>query len=269
MTPPAERPWNLWDESPPPIPVEDGLTAVAKPERLVGGLGGSIVRKVLDRCSPGIANRGRGYARAGQIVSLHFDRGRISGEVQGSDPDPYQVEITFPVTEVDGRRFVRALHGALPEPVTEIPETMNRDLRAELAEYRILIDAPVTVKCNCSYRGVCKHLVAFAYVGGERLDQSAANLARILGVTDADLADPTADIEAEAIEEPETERFDRRRQAVLARTLTTLDRRNVPTRDEVLERAAEILMPSAAVANALDLNLYLDPIEPEATDEAE
>ncbi len=124
------------------------------------------------------------------------------------------------------------------------------------------------MKCNCSYRGVCKHLVAFAYVAGERLDQSAANLARILGVTDADLASPASDIEAEALEEPETELFDRRRQAVLARTLTTLDRRNVPTRDEVLERAAEILMPSAAVANALDLNLYLDPIEPEATDEA-
>lgn len=268
MTPPTERPWNLWDESPPPIPVEDGLSAVARPERMAGGLGGSIVRKVLDRCSPGIANRGRGYARAGQIVSLDFAPGRISGEVQGSDPDPYQTEITFPVADADGRRFVRALHGALPEPVTEIPESMTRDLRAELAEYRILIDAPVTVKCNCSYRGVCKHLVAFAYVAGERLDASPQHLATVLGVTDADVAIPVGDDETDATAEPETLLFDRKRQAVLARTVGGFDRREPVTRDEVLARAAEILMPSAAVANALDLDLYLDPIEPDA-DEAD
>jgi uncharacterized Zn finger protein len=264
VTPPAERPWNLWDESPPPIPVEDGLSAVAKPERLAGGLGSSIVRKVLDRSSPGIANRGRGYARAGQTVSLDFAPGRISGEVQGSDPDPYQTEITFPVSEVDGKRFVRALHGALPEPVTEIPEAMTRDLRAELAEYRILIDAPVTVKCNCSYRGVCKHLVAFAYVAGERLDASPRHLASVLDITNDDVVVVVTDDDIDAAAEPETPRFDRKRQTALARTLSSLDNRESPTRDEVLSRAAEILMPSAAVANALDLDLYLDPIEPEA-----
>jgi uncharacterized Zn finger protein len=184
--------------------------------------------------------------------------------VQGSDPDPYQTEITFPITAVDGRRFVRALHGALPEPVTEIPHAMTRDLRAELAEYRILIDAPVTVKCNCSYRGVCKHLVAFAYVAGERLDASPRHLAAVLGVTNADVVVPVADNDADALEAPEPALFDRKRQAVLARTLSALDRRESPTRDEVLARAAEILMPSAAVANALDLDLYLDPIEPAA-----
>jgi uncharacterized Zn finger protein len=265
VTPPTERPWNLWDESPPPLPVEHGLRAAAKPERLTGGLGGSIVRRVLDRASPGIANRGRGYARAGQIVSIELDRGRISGEVQGSDPDPYQTEITFPVTEADGRRFVRALRGAFHEPVVEIPETTSRDLRADLAEYRILIDAPITVKCNCPHRGVCKHLVAFAYVAGEQLDESPVNLARILGVTDADLAD-TTELDAEPPDEPEPAVFDRRRQAALARTVAALDRREAPTRDEVLARAAEILMPSPAVANALDLDLYLDPIEPEAAE---
>jgi hypothetical protein len=57
--------------------------------------------------------------------------------------------------------------------------------------------------------------------------------------------------------------FDRRRQGQLARTLTALDRRPPPDRDLVFARAAEILAPSAAVANALDLDLYLDPVEPD------
>ncbi len=103
---------------------------------------------------------------------------------------------------------------------------MTRDLRAELAEYRILIDAPVTVKCNCAYRGVCKHLVAFAYVAGERLDASPKHLAAVLGVTDADVARPVADDDDRRAAAPETPRFDRKRQAVLARALSTLERRD-------------------------------------------
>jgi uncharacterized Zn finger protein len=260
----AERPWNLWDESPPPIPVVDGLVANARTERPSAGLGGSVVRRVLDRTSPGIATRGRGYAQAGQTVSLDFDRGRISGEVQGSDPMPYQVEITCTVPEVDRRRFVRALHHASDEPVTEVPKTASRDLKAELAQNRILVDAPLTVRCNCAYRGVCKHLVAVAYVAGEMLDDSPTNIAALLGVTDTDLATQDPDDESDADVEVAT--FDKKRQAQLARTLTTLERKEAPDRDEVLRQASEILMPSAAVANALDLDLYLDPVEDDEDD---
>jgi uncharacterized Zn finger protein len=263
VTPPEERPWNLWDESPPPLRVEDGLIATGRTDRTSAGLGGSVVRRVLDRTSPGIANRGRAYARAGQTISLDFDEGRISGEVQGSDALPYQVEITCDVPDPDRRRFVRALHHTLPEPVTSVPAAFTRDLRRELAEYRILVDVALTVRCNCSYRGVCKHLVAFAYVAGEGLDSSPANLGALLGVTDADLADAGPDVEESDSESSEAVTFDRKRQAQLARTLAALDRRDPITRDDVLSRAAEILHPSAAVANALDLDLYLDPVEAE------
>jgi uncharacterized Zn finger protein len=261
MTPPDERQWNLWDESPPPRRVEGGLVAAARIERPTSGLGSSIVRRVLDRTSPGIANRGRAYARAGQTVSVGFESGRISGEVQGSDPMPYQVEISCTVPEADRRRFVRALQHALPDPVTSIPAAMTRDLRNELAEYRILVDAPLTVRCNCAYRGVCKHLVAFAYVAGDHVDESPAHLGALLGVSDADLAELDAEVEAEDAPAPEIEVFDRRRQAQLARTLTTLDRRDPPDRDEVFARATALLAPSAAVANALDLDLFTDPVD--------
>ena len=263
MTPPEERPWNLWDESPPPLRVEDGLIATGRTDRTSAGLGGSVVRRVLDRTSPGIANRGRAYARAGQTISIDFDEGRISGEVQGSDALPYQVEITCDVPDPDRRRFVRALHHTMPEPVTSVPTSYTRDLRRELAEYRILVDAALTVRCNCSYRGVCKHLVAFAYVAGEGLDSSPANLAALLGVRDADLVEAEPDVDESDAASTELVPFDRKRQAQLARTLAALDRRDPLTRDDVLSRAAEILHPSAAVANALDLDLYLDPVEAE------
>lgn len=262
-----ERPWNLWDESPPPIRVENGIAAKGQIERPTMGLGGSVVRRVLDRTSPGIATRGRGYARAGQIVTLDYEPGRIAADVQGSDELPYLTEITFTVPEEDRRRFIRALHHALPEPVTAVPETSTRELTAELSEYRILVDAPLTVRCNCSYRGVCKHLVALAYVAGERLDESPLNIGAVLGVTDADLSEPEAGVEPETPGEPEVDVFDRRRHAQLGRTLAALEKRDAPDRDEVFARAVAVLTPSAAVANALDLDLYLDPIDEEVTDE--
>lgn len=257
----AERPWNLWDESPPPLPVENGLVASGQPDRTSNGFGAFVVRRVLERSSPGITTRGRGYAQAGQTISLDIEPGRISGEVQGSDPMPYQVEITCTVPEADRRRFVQALHHALPAPVTAVPASSTRELKAELAEYRILVDSPLTVRCNCAYRGVCKHLVAFAYVAGERLDGSPTNIAALLGVEDSDLAELGEDDESDDATEPEMPVFDRHRQVQLGRTLAALDRRDPPDRDETLRRAAEILMPSAAVANALDLDLYLDPVD--------
>jgi uncharacterized Zn finger protein len=259
-----ERPWNLWDETPPPIRVENGIVASGQADRTSGGLGGTVVRRVLERSSPGISTRGRAYARAGQTLSIDMERGRIAGEVQGSDELPYQVEITCTVPEEDRHRFVRALHHVLPEPVTQIPATYTRDLRAELAEYRILMDAALTVRCNCSYRGVCKHLVAFAYVAADRLDESPTSLAAMLGVTDADLADPELEAEPAETVEPEVDVYDRRRQAQLARSLAALDRRDPPDRDETLHQATLILAPTAAVANALDLDLFLDPVEPDA-----
>jgi uncharacterized Zn finger protein len=259
---PDERPWNLWDESPPPRRVEGGLAATGRLERPTASLGSSIVRRVLDRASPGIANRGRGYARAGQTVSLDFERGRIAAEIQGSDPLPYQAEITCTVPEVDRNRFVRALHHALPEPVDEIPSSSTRNLRAELAEYRILLDATLTVRCNCSYRGVCKHLVALAYVAGEQLDESPANIAALLGVTDTDVVSLAADAEPDSVD-VDVVQFDPKRQAQLGRALAALDRRKPLDRDGVLARAATVLTPSPAVANALDLDMYLDPVEPE------
>ncbi len=256
-----ERPWNLWDESPPPRRVEGGIVARGQADR-TGGLGSTVVRRVLERSSPGISTRGRAYAQAGQTLSVDIGHGRIAGEVQGSEAMPYQVEITCTVPEEDRRRFVRALHHALPEPVTTIPAAYTRELRAELAEYRILMDAPLTVRCNCAYRGVCKHLVAFAYVASEALEASPATVAAMLGLTDADLADPDFDVEPAEALAPEVAVFDRRRQAQLARALSAIERRDAPDRDETLQRAAEILTPPPAVANALDLDLYLDPVAP-------
>ncbi len=77
------------------------------------------------------------------------------------------------------------------------------------------------------------------------------------------MVDLDADAESETADAVEVEVFDRKRQAQLARSLAALDRRDPLDRDQVLAGAAEVLTPSPAVANALDLPMYLDPVDAE------
>jgi hypothetical protein len=46
------------------------------------------------RTTPGIASRGRTYARAGQVVEVRVDDGVASAAIQGSDAAPYAVSLT-------------------------------------------------------------------------------------------------------------------------------------------------------------------------------
>lgn len=46
------------------------------------------------RTTPGIASRGRTYARAGQVVEVRVDDGVASAAIQGSDDAPYAVSLT-------------------------------------------------------------------------------------------------------------------------------------------------------------------------------
>jgi SWIM zinc finger len=255
VAPDENQQWNLWDEFPPPLPVEGGITGSGRMDDAAGGVGAALVRRMLERSSPGVAMRGRKYARAGQTVTLAIERGRLDGTIQGSDETPYAVDISCTVPESDRHAFIAALHRVLPGPVTSIPVTDTRALRIEIGRLRLLVDSPLTVRCTCPYRGVCKHLVALAYVAGERLDRSPVAVASILGVSDDDLAEPGPNPERAADAVTEVMVFDRRRHGRLATALAALERRAPPDADEILGRAARTVTPPQSVADALGLSL--------------
>src|SRR4051812_37057173 len=89
-----------WGSFPPasrPIPTERGIKA--KSER--GAFGGSWWAKrwsaVLESFGWGNRlQRGRSYARQGQVLTLDLSVGQVQSKVQGSRPTPYKVVITIP-----------------------------------------------------------------------------------------------------------------------------------------------------------------------------
>src|SRR5689334_4372348 len=107
------REWRGWDPFPPTIPREAKGGIRAHSQR--GGFGESWWAR---RCMavlesfyrPGRLQRGRSYARRGQVLSIEIRSRMVSWEVQGSRPELYHVGIRVkPLSEADWRNVARVV----------------------------------------------------------------------------------------------------------------------------------------------------------------
>ena len=120
--------------------------------------------------------RGRSYARKGQVVEFSLTQGVVTARVQGSRPQPYNVTIkVLPLTtpqwrEVERRLASQALFrakllaGEMPAEIEEIFASCGTPLFPRSA-------ADLDMHCSCPDWGVpCKHLAAVCYVLAEAFD---------------------------------------------------------------------------------------------------
>lgn len=172
-----DRQW--WADRPAarPVPVEGGIRARSKrgaigqtwwSARFIGGLESIGVG--------GRLSRGRAYARAGQVISLHAGPGSVQAQVQGSRPRPYQVRVglsTFGKLEwgrveqamADSAWYAaKLLAGEMPTDIEEVFGLVGLALfPADLRE--------LSMDCSCPDHEVpCKHLAAVLYLLAESFD---------------------------------------------------------------------------------------------------
>jgi uncharacterized Zn finger protein len=145
---------------------------------------------VLDRL--GWANRlerGRNYARRGQVVSLSIRPGQAEGRVQGSRPKPYQVSIYLKqLTDEQWERAIdamaeqaifaaRLLAGEMPPNIEEAFESAGVPLFPNAAR-------DLHTMCSCpDVANPCKHAAAVYYLLGERFDEDPFMLFVLRGRT--------------------------------------------------------------------------------------
>src|SRR4028119_83095 len=107
---PRDDDWGWWQRNPPAkrIAVEDGIKARSKrgafatkwwAQRWLAVLGGVNLGARLQR--------GRTYARGGQVLGIDIAPGRVGARVQGSRPDPYAVTISVSPLQADERKSGR------------------------------------------------------------------------------------------------------------------------------------------------------------------
>ena len=161
-----------------PRPAKGGIKARTKRGAFGASWWGKRWIAVLESLQVGgRLERGRNYARRGQVLSIEFARGSATARVQGSRPQPYEVAIaveTLPaeawarVAGVLSERAAfaaRLLAGEMPEAIEEV------FVKAGMSLFPSSRD-DLTTSCSCpDWSNPCKHVAAVYYLLGEEFDR--------------------------------------------------------------------------------------------------
>ena len=168
-----------WEDWPPakPIRVEGGIRARSKRGAIGEQWWSQRFISVLESFGlSGRLARGRSYARAGQVLDFRLSQGKVTAQVQGSRPRPYQVRIgVLPLTTAQWRTVfarlasqalfrAKLLAGEMPHEIEDVFAECGTPLFPRTA-------ADLDMHCSCPDWGVpCKHLAAVCYVLAEEFD---------------------------------------------------------------------------------------------------
>ncbi len=173
-----------------PIKVEGGIKAKSKR----GGIGDTWWSKRWVKLLESFGwnnrlERGRRYARGGQVLDFKLSSGRVTARVQGSVPEPYSVCIEIkPLTNEAWKRVeeemaekaifaAKLLAGEMPQNIEEAFESAGMAL------------FPVSSKdlktdCSCpDSANPCKHIAAVYYILAEEFDRDPFMLFKLRGRT--------------------------------------------------------------------------------------
>lgn len=152
--------------------------------------------------------RGRSYARSGQVIGLDVTAGAATARVQGSRPRPYEVRIEVtPLAKKDWTAIedalasralfaARLLAGDMPHEIEEVFAGVGRSLFPASAR-------EVKTSCSCpDWANPCKHVAATYYILAERFDEDPFLMFAWRGRTRDDLIERLRALRGAADPEP-------------------------------------------------------------------
>jgi uncharacterized Zn finger protein len=183
-----------------PRPVENGLKARSARGPIAQTWWSRRFVEVLeDMGLGGRLQRGRAYARKGQVISLEVAAGTVTAQVQGSRVRPYRVRVSIAAfAKPEWARLERALaasawysakllSGEMPEDIEEVFGAQGLSLFPQAAD-------ELSMDCSCPDWGVpCKHIAAAFYLLAESFDDDPF---RILAWRGRDRGDLLANLQA-------------------------------------------------------------------------
>ncbi|HJY84050.1 MAG TPA: SWIM zinc finger family protein [Candidatus Binatia bacterium] len=133
-------------------------------------------------------DRGRSYARRGQVLAISIDKGVVKAKVQGSQPKPYSVTITLKVlSTADWQKLAatlsqqaiytaKLLAGEMPQDI----EQAFRDAKLSLFPAKL---QDLETECSCpDWSNPCKHIAAVYYLLGEEFDRNPFLIFKLRGM---------------------------------------------------------------------------------------
>jgi uncharacterized Zn finger protein len=190
---PRYVPWSDYSSSG-PIAVEGGIKAKSKRGAIGEQWWSRRFIAVLESFGmTGRLQRGRNYARRGQVLEFSLVAGKVAARVQGSRPSPYKVTLAVqPLTAaqwktVESRLAAQALFrarllaGEMPAEIEQVFADAGTPLFPESSR-------DLAMDCNCPDWGFpCKHVAAVCYVLAEAFDDDPFAMLAWRGKSRADL----------------------------------------------------------------------------------
>lgn len=133
--------------------------------------------------------RGRTYARSGQVLSIELSAGTVKSKVQGSRPKPYDVTIAInPLSDAQWEQVI----DALAEQAIFAAKLLAGEMPQDIEEAFTAVGVPlfpervggINATCSCpDYANPCKHIAAVYYLLGERFDDDPFLIFHLRGRT--------------------------------------------------------------------------------------
>ena len=179
-----------------PIAVEDGIKAQSQRGAFVKNWWADRWIKALTRLmDSGRLNRGRSYARRGQVLEIDIQSGTVEARVQGSRRTPYKVSIELqPLGQTQWARVL----DALAEQALFAAQLLNGEMPPDIERVFEAVHVPLfpsakgDLKTSCScpdWANPCKHVAAVYYLLGEQFDENPFLLFMLRGKTKEEIID--------------------------------------------------------------------------------
>ncbi|MGO8821528.1 MAG: SWIM zinc finger family protein [Desulfomonilaceae bacterium] len=183
--------WDYYGHYTPSVPIE--VKGGVKSQSKRGAFGQSWWAKrwisVLESFNIGARlQRGRSYARRGQVASIDISKGYVTAKVQGSRKTPYSVIINIETlsrpewekiaTALSGQAFfiAKLLAGEMPENIEDVFKEVKISLFPDKLK-------DIETDCSCpDWSNPCKHIAAVYYLLGEEFDRDPFLIFKLRGM---------------------------------------------------------------------------------------
>ncbi len=172
-----------------PLPVQDGIKARTQRGEFGEHWWARRWIQVLESYGwDSRLQRGRSYARRGQVLDIDVRLGRVTAHVQGSRRQPYTVRIE--IRPLDNEQWERAID-AIAQQALFAAQLLAGEMPVEIEQAFqsagvSLFPASHDIGMNCScpdWAVPCKHIAAVYYLLGEEFDRDPFLLFTLRGCT--------------------------------------------------------------------------------------
>ncbi|MGI8807898.1 MAG: SWIM zinc finger family protein [Acidimicrobiales bacterium] len=191
-----DDPWQRYPASV-PLPAEGGLVTSRQRGAMSATWWSRRFVEVLESYGLGTRmQRGRRYARSGQVLSLDVHAATIAAQVQGSRRTPYLVTVSLP--EPTPAQW-QAIDAAMRAKIGFVARLLAGEVPADLEEVFRAAEVALfpgtwkelRARCSCpDWENPCKHIAAVLYVFADQLDADPWLLLAWRGRSREEILDP-------------------------------------------------------------------------------